>query len=360
MQMLGIIYDFWQAISGISGGITALGLILAKLPKRKQATTNEGRVLAKVKNAVIVTAAFIMILSCGVGFALTRVPSLRGSIVADAEQKLIDNGLKMALPAGRERNDTTYSENVSSQSPDVGELMIKGSTVIVYPETATKQGETEMTVVPVVVGEMYKDAALKLEEADLRYTISVNSEEELDVVSAYVIRQSIIGGTTIPKNSVIEIELSTKQETSADMPEMDVEWITVPSVIGMEQSAATDRLLESGFGNVIVFGDDVAAEHYYIIEQSMPAGDRVLKGLAIELTRIAKPLYENATVPNVVGMEQTAATKLLTESGLQFQVWWTDNDDFRYGETYYIVDQSIPAGSTVKTGSLVRLELSSM
>lgn len=111
MQMLGIIYDFWQAISGISGGITALGLLLAKLPKSKQATTNEGRVLAKVKNAVIVTAAFIMILSCGVGFALTRVPSLRGSIVADAEQKLIDNGLKMALPAGRERNDTTYSEN---------------------------------------------------------------------------------------------------------------------------------------------------------------------------------------------------------------------------------------------------------
>lgn len=63
------------------------------------------------------------------------------------------------------------------------------------------------------------------------------------------------------------------------------------------------------------------------------------------------------SVPNVVGMEQIEATELLTESGLQFQVWWTEENNIE-AEQYYVISQSIPADSEVPAGTLVKLELS--
>lgn len=36
-------------------------------------------------------------------------------------------------------------------------------------------------------------------------------------------------------------------------------------------------------------------------------------------------------------MEQMEATSLLTEGGLQFQVWWTDNGDFEYSDNLKFV-----------------------
>lgn len=62
-------------------------------------------------------------------------------------------------------------------------------------------------------------------------------------------------------------------------------------------------------------------------------------------------------VPNVVGMEQMKATELLTSIGLQFQVWWTEENN-KNSDKYYVVDQSIPSGSKVPKDSLVKLELS--
>ena len=63
------------------------------------------------------------------------------------------------------------------------------------------------------------------------------------------------------------------------------------------------------------------------------------------------------TVPNLLRMEQMEAKELLELLGLEFQVWWTEENDAD-SNVYYIIDQSIPSGSTVPAGSLIRLELS--
>lgn len=70
-----------------------------------------------------------------------------------------------------------------------------------------------------------------------------------------------------------------------------------------------------------------------------------------------KPTEGEIIVPNVIGMEQIMATILLTDQGLQFQVWWTEENNIDV-EQYYIIDQSIPAGSSVPAGTIVKLELS--
>ena len=70
-----------------------------------------------------------------------------------------------------------------------------------------------------------------------------------------------------------------------------------------------------------------------------------------------KPATGEVIVPRVIGMEQIEAINLLADQGLQFQVWWTEENNISVDQ-YYIIDQSIPAGSSVPAGSLVKLELS--
>ncbi len=67
-------------------------------------------------------------------------------------------------------------------------------------------------------------------------------------------------------------------------------------------------------------------------------------------------LKSTSTVPYVVNLEQTKATKLIEESGLTFQVWWTEENNIASDE-YIVINQSIPAESIVPKGTLVLLEL---
>ena len=62
-------------------------------------------------------------------------------------------------------------------------------------------------------------------------------------------------------------------------------------------------------------------------------------------------------VPDVVGMEQNDAVRALYTTGLQFQVYWYNNDE-SYDNKYYVVDQSYKYGDSVNLGTIVKLELS--
>lgn len=63
------------------------------------------------------------------------------------------------------------------------------------------------------------------------------------------------------------------------------------------------------------------------------------------------------TVPLVVSMEQLEAVELLTNSDLDYQVWWTEENNVSAAQ-YYVISQSIPEGSKVPRGTKVQLELS--
>ncbi len=60
-------------------------------------------------------------------------------------------------------------------------------------------------------------------------------------------------------------------------------------------------------------------------------------------------------VPDVVGMEQDDAIRLLYMSGLQYQVYWQESSD---KNEYYVVYQSYKSKEIVKAGTIVELALS--
>ena len=96
---------------------------------------------------------------------------------------------------------------------------------------------------------------------------------------------------------------------------------------------------------------------YYIIEQSIPAGSVVPIGTKVEIQRSGIKNGTSVVVPCVVGMDQEEATALLTNSGLSFQVWWTEEVNNSSSEEVFIAEQSIPEGSEAPAGTVVRLKL---
>ena len=107
------------------------------------------------------------------------------------------------------------------------------------------------------------------------------------------------------------------------------------------------------------------ADNEVVVWQSHGANRFVVKGSAISVYTAEvvsdgddkSPSEGFVYVPNVVGMEQMQAAELLTLSGLQFQVWWTDENSTS-SDVYYVIDQSVPHSSQVPRGTIIKPEIS--
>lgn len=135
----------------------------------------------------------------------------------------------------------------------------------------------------------------------------------------------------------------------------------VPNFIGKSFLSA-EIIAENNDLNIKLGENEVYKGDAIIKRQDIGKGNLLRKNSRIyvytrEILQIPSRLENEITVPNVIGMEQIEATKLISEKGLQFQVWWTEENNI-IAEHYYIIDQSIKEGTAVEGGSLIELELS--
>lgn len=288
----------------------------------------------------------------------TKAPIVYGKTVQEAIQIFNDAGLNLVLPEGLLINDTTRYMTVTGQSYEENQPIPKGTQITVYIDSTVIRTPQKIVVVPYVVGELYINAKETLSANGLRHQVRTSGEKDILVDSAYVVSQSIAESSNIPEGSLIELELSSKkEEISITPPAMDM--VEVPKVVDLEELEAVRVLEERGLTAQVfwVTGTNESLAQYYIINQSIPAGSSVPFGTLIELERSGIKLGTPVTVPNVIGMEQTEATTLLKNMGLNFQVWWTEENNISV-EDYYIINQSMPMDSLVSSGTVIKLELS--
>ena len=301
----------------------------------------------------------MVVLSCfSIGMTFTKAPIVYGKTVQEAIQIFNDAGLNLVLPEGLLINDTTRYMTVTGQSYEENQPIPKGTQITVYIDSTVIRTPQKIVVVPYVVGELYINAKETLSANGLRHQVRTSGEKDILVDSAYVVSQSIAESSNIPEGSLIELELSSKkEEISITPPAMDM--VEVPKVVDLEELEAVRVLEERGLTAQVfwVTGTNESLAQYYIINQSIPAGSSVPFGTLIELERSGIKLGTPVTVPNVIGMEQTEATTLLKNMGLNFQVWWTEENNISV-EEYYIINQSMPMDSLVSSGTVIKLELS--
>ncbi len=136
----------------------------------------------------------------------------------------------------------------------------------------------------------------------------------------------------------------------------------VPRVYGTTVNEADTRLREADL--TIAFQPGVSRDDNWaseVIGQSIDEGRIIQKSTPIVVylnaTQNSAPDFQGKViVPQVTGLEQLEAIELLTQSGLHFQVWWTEVNNVD-SEKYYIIGQSIPADCAVPAGTLIKLEL---
>lgn len=228
------------------------------------------------------------------------------------------------------------------------------------------------TKVPCVLYFEYGHAIDVLREANLDIELPSEYEHEL-IVNSYVISQNVDSETIVPKHTKIKLELSMfKSETieknviipdtkinnyekitfdekkqDNDIEEKNILDSDLTKYIGMEANKAIGMLLESGFKRVSSQGALVEVGHGYVSNISLIDEESVLiDTIGVELDKMVE-------VPNVVGLEQLEAVRVLYESGLTFQVHWNEGDC--NGDVYYVYSQEIKPQSVVLAGTKVDL-----
>jgi penicillin-binding protein 1A len=135
--------------------------------------------------------------------------------------------------------------------------------------------------------------------------------------------------------------------------------ITVPSVVGLLQEQATRLLQGYAFNVDVVTKEDTHAKPGTVISQDPAAGSQSAQGSTIVITVAAKPPGSTpATIPNVIGLSESAAVSKLKAAGFQVAVvkkWECHPAPSCGAEPGKVWQQNPPGGVTAETGSTVTI-----
>lgn len=285
----------------------------------------------------------------GLGVVITIVPFFLGHVFN-----------KRGTRDESEHSITPYSFLIALMM--LGILLVFGSLIV----------HNAFVRVPPLYGKTVKAAWQELQYAELNGGLSKGRLIEGKNYDSVVVSQSIETGILVPKGTVIIMDCvngtqnndnnnieTPKENEVSDETKIPVHCVSVPNVVDLEEEKAVQLLESSGLEASVWWLSSLndKLSTYYIIEQSIPAGSVVPIGTKVEIQRSGIKNGTSVVVPCVVGMDQEEATALLTNSGLSFQVWWTEEVNNSSSEEVFIAEQSIPEGSEAPAGTVVRLKL---
>jgi serine/threonine-protein kinase len=235
------------------------------------------------------------------GKAEVEVPEVLGLSVDEATQTFEGAGF-LVKPVDVE-NDAEVG-TVVDQSPAGGELVAPGSEVTIL----VSAGVT-VTLIPNVVGLSQEEATQTLNDAG--YEVQSKGTFDDQVAEGVVINQSPEGGTTADAGTRVDIVVSQGENPQ----------VQVPNVVGMTEADAAQALEGQGLEVVPspAYSDTVPVGQ--VIAQDPAGGTTVNRGSAVTVTVSQGPQPpETATVPNVVGQQETDAVSSLQQAGYQVAI----------------------------------------
>jgi len=281
--------------------------------------------------AAVILGAIIWYLSVGPG-ASVAVPSLVGLTTSDASAAVTKLGLKMKV--GSETfNEDIPADRVLSSNPAGGGRLADGGTVIVEISKGP-----ERYVVPNLVSLSIAEATNLL--TPLHLTLDSQTQVFSDTVpQGYIISTTPVAGSKLKRDSVVTAIVSK-----------GIAPIPVANYVGKSSDQALSELSAAGLKPVskLAYSDTVAAG--LVISQTPVGGSNADKGTVVTLVVSQGP--KTVTVPNVVGKTAADAGKAIEDVGLTFKV-----NKLSTRGPGRVVGQTPAAGSRVKAGSLVLLDV---
>lgn len=216
------------------------------------------------------------------GTEVVQVPDVRTLSQVDAERILTEKNL---LPrATQEENSDAAEGTVISQNPAPLEEVPPGSVV----NLVVSKG-VGMELVPDVIGRPLAQAQAAIQQAGLRFGNATQAPSST-VSEGSVISVDPGVGTSVPKNSVVQMVVSTGPEQAR-----------VPSVTGQNEANATETLKGAGFNVNVKF-------------QSVPAGDPNIGRVISQDPAGNRKVDAGSTVTIQVGVQNQSTTTTSTST----------------------------------------------
>lgn len=207
----------------------------------------------------------------------------------------------------------------------------------------TKHGQE--IKMPDVTGLSYEEAQKILHDQGFRPILG-HEAYSMSVENGHIISQSPEPGSIVKSNRRTYLTVSKGEK-----------WVRVPKLVGGSERDALLQLRQL---------DLVPGERMYefssfypkgvVSAQSVPVGDSVSVGDTVDIQISLGDIPENLTVPNLIGKSFAEAKKILLANGFQIGLITYQLNNDLLPET--VIQQSLPADSTVDVGASVDLVLS--
>ena len=200
----------------------------------------------------------------------------RGMDRTTAENTLRDAQLEPTFST--ENSDSVPERHVITMNPSAGTQVEAGSGVAV----TVSDGPATVDVPNTLVGQSLDNARTALREAGLSVGM-VSTVNSATVPENVVLSTDPAGGTSVEKDSAVQLQVSTGR-------------VTVPDVVGMSRVEAQDALRADDvrLNYNIAVRDSEDETTGTVLEQSAPAGSSVAQGSTITLT-IAREVTPSPT-----------------------------------------------------------------
>ncbi len=260
------------------------------------------------------------------------VPNIEQETLKEARKILRQKGLKLKV-VEEKFSDLYPKGTIISQDPEPGRKVKKGTVVKVVVSLGV-----ELIEVPDVVGMDAIEAASILGEKGL---VAESQESFSDkIAEGLVIKQEPAAGEKVPRGTKVVLVVSKGAET-----------LVVPDVVGLSANEAIRTLAQEGFKYSIKYQSSDVVPKGKVIRQIPNAGSEEKRGTVI--TIYVSTGKAKVAVPNVIGMDESAATDALEAAGFLVQpLDIPTTDPTKIG---IVISQSPAAGTMANRGSTVKI-----
>lgn len=209
-------------------------------------------------------------------------------------------------------------------------------------ETETEDESAKKVEMIDLTGMTFEEAQTALKKIKLGIkdngTVSSDTVEE-----GKVVEQDYKKGEKVAENTTIKVKISSGKGE-----------ISVPSVVGSDESSAGSTLKSAGFKVSTQYEYNNTVAEGKVISQTPDAGTSAKEGDTVTIT--VSQGVKTVTVPNVLGQSQDAATSALTGAGLTVSSVSSDYSDTVAAGS--VISQSIADGKIVDEGTSITLVVS--
>ena len=305
--------------------------VAATRPEAKK--KSRGPVALVVSLLVVLIAVIIFLLAQvfrdNSDSATTRaVKDVVGLTEVRARNELEGQGFRVKVT----REFTTQPEGVVvDQDPQDGVLAAVGSTV-----TITVSDGGEKVKIPKVEGLSVDDAEAKLVALDLVVTRQAQFTDTVPLGTAMGTLPK--AGAKVDPNSTVVLLFS-----GGPAP------VAVPDVNGLDEIEATSRLTAAGLKVTRTLEASTSVPAGSVIRTSPSAGTQVAKDTTVTIVVSSGP--KQATIPDVTGQSQSAATSALKAAGFNVEVATVTSP----GSVGKVISQNPAGGTKAEVGSTVTI-----